>query len=51
LLTIEPAAPLRPGDAEQAPTAKVQQRADTITAVLAKIMERPEAIRHWGLNE
>jgi hypothetical protein len=31
--------------------AEIKRRADTMTAVLAKIMDRPESIRHWGLNE
>jgi hypothetical protein len=30
---------------------EVQHRAEAMTDVLQKIMDRPPAIRHWGLNE
>lgn len=29
----------------------IHRRAETITAVLSKIMEQPDALRRWGLNE
>ncbi len=30
---------------------EVQHRAEAMTDVLQRIMDRPPAIRHWGLNE
>lgn len=54
LATEPPIRSKRPEDFAAARLAlehEVQHRAEAMTDVLQRIMERPPAIRHWGLNE
>jgi len=43
--------PENPATSEPELEAEMHRRADVITDVLARIIERPVAPRYWGLNE